>query len=138
MFCNQCGKEIGDAKFCPYCGAAQDATTPNQGEYQPIEPQQNYQQQGYQQPNYARSDDQPNMGFSILSFFIPVVGLVLYFVWKQEYPQKAKSCLKGLLAGVILYVVGVCCLMSSAFFIASQDPYSYNYYSSNDAIVENV
>lgn len=136
MFCHQCGKEIGDVKFCPFCGAeqtGQETTQQDNQGYQPIN-QDPYQQQSYQQ-SYGRSDDQPNAGFAILSFFIPIVGLVLYFVWNKEFPNKAKSCLKGLIAGIVLYVVMVCCIISAGIGMASQyddDSFYYN------AIVETV
>ena len=119
MFCHQCGKEIGEVKFCPYCGANQttqgntDTNHQIDQEYQPIN-------QEYHQQSYARSEDQPNAGFAILSFIIPIVGLVLYFVWNKEYPNKAKSCLKGLIAGVVLYVVMACCMISAGIGFASQ------------------
>lgn len=52
-FCGECGTNVGEAKFCTNCGAAQSIgqsvgggqqTTPYQ--------QQGYQQTGYQQPGY--------------------------------------------------------------------------------------
>ncbi|MEG0452907.1 MAG: zinc ribbon domain-containing protein [Coprobacillus sp.] len=143
MYCKKCGKEIDEVKFCPYCGAEQTSTQTegtNQG-YQPIN-QEPYQQQSYQQSyqgqNY-RNDDESHFGFAVLSFFIPIVGLVLYLVWNKEYPKKAGSCLKGLLTGVVLYVVLVCCMVSAAIGLASQidDDYYYND-SYFNAIVETV
>jgi len=49
--------------------------------------------------------DAPSMGFAVLGFFIPLVGLILWLVWKAETPLKAKSCGKGALVGAIVYVV---------------------------------
>ena len=46
--------------------------------------------------------DTPSPGFAVLGFFVPVVGLILFLVWKDNMPQKAKSCGKGALAGVIV------------------------------------
>ncbi|MDR0488375.1 MAG: DUF4870 domain-containing protein [Propionibacteriaceae bacterium] len=48
--------------------------------------------------------DAPNGGMAVLGFFFPVVGLVLYLVWKDQTPLKAKSAGKGALAGVITIV----------------------------------
>jgi hypothetical protein len=53
--------------------------------------------------------DAPSGGFAALCFFIPLVGLILYLVWKDEYPLKARSCGKGALIGVIVYL-GMSCL----------------------------
>lgn len=51
-----------------------------------------------------KENDAPSAGFAILCFFIPILGLILYLVWKDEYPLKAKSCGKGALISVIVYV----------------------------------
>lgn len=45
------------------------------------------------------------MGFAVLGFFFPIVGLILYLVWHTEYPLKAKSCGKGALIGFCVGVV---------------------------------
>lgn len=50
-------------------------------------------------------DDESSFGWAFLGFLIPVVGLILYLVWKQDYPLKAKSAGKGALVGVIAGVV---------------------------------
>jgi hypothetical protein len=36
-----------------------------------------------------------------LSFFFPLVGLILWLVWLDSSPKKAKSCGIGALVGVI-------------------------------------
>ena len=41
----------------------------------------------------------------MLGFFIPLAGLILYLVWRTEYPLRAKSVGKGALVSVILYAV---------------------------------
>lgn len=38
-FCKSCGTDIGDAKFCPACGTAQDVTPVQETFYQPITPE---------------------------------------------------------------------------------------------------
>ena len=78
---------------------------------QPNYQQAPYQQNPYQQPNYQQPypapavADAPSTGFAILSFFFPLVGLILWLVWKDKTPLKAKSCGKGALIGVIVNVV---------------------------------
>ena len=83
MHCKNCGKEVNErAAVCPNCGVAlNEQTAP------------------------AASADRPNAGFAVLGFLIPLVGLILYLVWKGTYPLKAKSCGKGALIGVIAEVV---------------------------------
>lgn len=80
MYCNNCGEKIDDkAVICPKCGV-------------PVK-------------NINLTNDAPSAGFAVLCFFIPLLGLILYLIWKDEYPLKAKSCGKGALISVIVSVV---------------------------------
>lgn len=36
-------------------------------------------------------DDQLGIGWGILSFLFPIIGFILYFVWKDSYRYKAKQ-----------------------------------------------
>ncbi len=82
-FCSHCGAQIeDDAVICVKCGrsvAGGKSTMPEA--------------------------DAPSAGFSVLSFFIPLVGLILYLIWKETYPLKAKGCGKWALIGFIANVV---------------------------------
>lgn len=120
MYCKNCGKEIEEVKFCPFCGAEQAATQTTQQGYEPMNEKEYYQQQPYHAQGYNNPDDESSIGFAILSFFVPIIGLVLYLIWNKEYPKKAKSCLNGLITGVVLYIVGVCCVISAGVGVASQ------------------
>ncbi|MBP3441831.1 MAG: hypothetical protein J6L62_03415 [Clostridia bacterium] len=113
-YCMNCGREYDGAPgYCPECAA-----TYQQPPYQqaPQYQQPPYQQAPYQQPPvqnvYVQAPypptevDAPNTGFAILSFFFPIVGLILYIIWKDKTPLKAKSCGKGALISVIVSVVG--------------------------------
>ncbi len=97
MYCKNCGKQIPDGtNWCPECG--QDLR--NIQPYQVETP--------HQQPNYQQQPieiDKPSAGLNVLSFLFPVVGLVLYIVWKDTKPQKAKGCGKWALTGFILSFV---------------------------------
>lgn len=85
MFCKNCGKEIDDkAVVCVNCGV----TTNEEG---------------------LNPDDKPSIGLNILSFFIPLVGLILYFTMKKQTPNKAKSLIKWTIASIIIYVVFYAC-----------------------------
>ena len=44
-------------------------------------------------------------GWALLSFFITLIGFILYLTWKEEYPKRAQSCKKGALVGVIVCVI---------------------------------
>lgn len=56
--------------------------------------------------------DASSFGFALLSALIPIVGIVLYFVWNKEYPLKASSCLKGAIVGFSLNALMSCCFLS--------------------------
>lgn len=99
MYCVKCGKEIHDeAVVCPHCGCATGKPFPNQ-----------------QQKNY-NPDDAPNIGYAILGFLIPIVGLILYLIWYSEYPQRAKSAGKGAL---ISFIISVALVVIYYFIIIS-------------------
>ena len=104
IFCNQCGTQLNaGTKFCGKCGA-QAASTPVQ--QQPIQAAPQYMQQ---QPGQtvANPNDAPSGGFAVLSFFLPLLALILWIVWKDSNPQKANSCKKGGIVGVVVELVFV-------------------------------
>ena len=90
VFCTGCGKALAlDEKFCSACG--KERPTPV------ASAQPTYQQPVYPQMGYVQ--DAPSGGMTALGFFFPIVGLILYLVWKDQTPLKAKSAGKGALIG---------------------------------------
>ena len=79
MFCPKCGEEMDDdAIVCAYCKYAiggRKGSVPN---------------------------DAPSIGFAILGFWAPVVGLILYLVYKNTAPMKARSAGKGALIRICI------------------------------------
>ncbi len=61
--------------------------------------------QYYGQPYYNPNGDAPSIGFGVLGFLIPLVGLILYCVWKQDKPMRANSAGKGALFGFLFNIV---------------------------------
>ncbi len=118
MFCTSCGKEFqNDMNFCPYCGAPAMKNEQNTQQYNNS---QNYYQQPYgneqyygNQPPYGYNapnpKDVPSAGFNALAFFFPIVGLILYLVWKDETPKRAKAigkwALISVVAGFVIYIL---------------------------------
>ena len=82
---------MDDAVICPGCGCPQ----------------------GIQSISYTDSD---NFGWAVLGFCVPIVGLILYLVWNNSAPRKAKLAGKGALASVI---AGVVFYIIYAIFIAA-------------------
>ena len=60
--------------------------------------------------------DSTSLGWAFISFLIPLLGLILWLVWKDNYPMKASSCGKGALICVILSV-GIPLLVSCFTFL---------------------
>ncbi len=46
-----------------------------------------------------------NAGWAVLGFFFPLVGLILWLVWKDSNPENSKMAGKGALIGFIVSVV---------------------------------
>lgn len=96
MYCSHCGKPIPEgAAYCQNCGCAVNGSAPNK-------------------------DDSSSFGFALLGFLFPLIGLILYFVYEDKRPKRAKSVGKGALAGVITgIVVGILLAVATFFFSAS-------------------
>ena len=105
MYCKNCGRTVGDtSSYCNNCGARID-----------------------NKPNADASEDSLSLGFAIFGFFIPIVGLILFLIYEEKKPKRAKSAVKGALIGfiteivlaiilVILYVVFATSLFNNIFF----------------------
>ena len=105
MYCKNCGRPVDDtSSYCNNCGARID-----------------------NKPNADASEDSLSLGFAIFGFFIPIVGLILFLIYEEKKPKRAKSAVKGALIGfiteivlaiilVILYVVFATSLFNNIFF----------------------
>ena len=97
-YCQKCGKELmEEAVICTSCGCAQAKT--------------------------VAENDSSSFGWALLGFCIPIVGLILYLVWKDNTPLKAKSAGKGALVavitGIILWVIYFILIMILGFSVFS-------------------
>ncbi len=74
-YCRRCGAPISDqAMVCPSCGEPQYSVPPVQ--------------------------DDGGIGWGLLGCCIPIVGLVLFLVWKDQKPRTAKAAGIGALVAV--------------------------------------
>jgi len=86
-YCSHCGAEAADAAvICIKCGCPLENSPVQTG-------------------GAAGTDDAPNAGFAVLSFFIPLVGAILIFVWGNSKPKRAVSCAKGVAINIIVSAV---------------------------------
>lgn len=101
MFCRNCGQQLPDGSlFCPRCGTSVQAGA-----------------------SPVQDKTLPSPGIAVLSFFFPIVGLILYLVWMDSEPGKAKSAGKGALIGVIVSVALAALLFIIALAISSSAIY---------------
>ncbi len=79
-YCKNCGSQIDDrAVICPKCGVPQENKPP--------------------------VIDNGGFGWGLLGFVFPLVGLILFLVWKDTKPRTARAAGKGALVSVIACVV---------------------------------
>lgn len=79
-FCKNCGKEIDiNAVICPHCGVSQS-----------------------EKPQVT---DNGGFGWGLLGCCIPIVGLILFLVWKDTKPITAKAAGIGAIIGVVIMVI---------------------------------
>lgn len=66
-------------------------------------------------------------GMKFLSFCIPLVGIILYFSWKDQKPLSAKAVLKMALIGVgVSFVLSILYIIIMFVFLgAGQSSYYY-------------
>lgn len=86
MFCKICGKELHEnAIVCPGCGCETGKI-----------------------PSYVKEcpskKDKGSFWWGFLGFMFPLVGLILYIVWRDDYPKRGKSAGLGALISVITEV----------------------------------
>jgi thiol:disulfide interchange protein len=97
MFCKNCEKEIDDnAAVCIHCGVATNST-----------------------PAVV---DNGGFGWGLLGCCIPIVGLILFLVWKDTKPKTSKAAGIGALVSVGIYI-----LLYLFIFILGAAGASYGY-----------
>ncbi len=139
--CDRCGAEMPPLTSKQEAGAQQEAPQYAQPQYaQPPQytqpPYYGYSQQtpppqyGYGAPyGYPPSveEDKPDTALNVLSFFIPILGLVLYFVEKDKKPIKAKAALKwaiaSWIASAVFLVIYFIFVFGFAFFMGMGEFY---------------
>ena len=152
MFCHNCGKKLSDgAKFCKFCGAKQEEEEKSEDLFGFDEKKDEAEgvkagredafahgdprpsgappAGGYVPPQYNRyaPDDAPNAGYGVLSFFFPIVGLILALIWRDNYPKRARSCAIGTIVGVAVGVVFSIILTIVTLVIADNAGFYYYY-----------
>ena len=50
-------------------------------------------------------NDDISFGLAILGFLVPLLGILLYLVWQDKYPKRAKSCAIGAWISIFMYAI---------------------------------
>lgn len=113
MFCPYCGTELNQAQqYCVNCGRSLSPTSNSSTPSLPSD---------IIDPTPASKGEK--ILFGIISFFIPIAGIIFYILWKDVSPDKAKVCITAALVQIILsFVVAIVATMISVFgFLALSD-----------------
>lgn len=99
-YCPNCGSSVNENQdVCLYCGHVLRKSTPAS----------------------RNANDTGGFGWGLLGFCIPIVGLVLYLVWKDDQPLNARAAGKGALISVIIpfffYIIAACGLIALSWNI---------------------
>ena len=116
MYCGQCGFNVeGGQQFCTACGSRMPQPPKTDG-FDEAGLNSAYQSPKQQQPGNvttyfaavpgtSQENTTYNWLWGILCLFtVPIVGFVLYFVWRHKYPKRAKVCL---ICGIICFFVNI-------------------------------
>ncbi len=131
MYCEKCGsKNSENATFCTNCGnklsnsvsndQVLESSTPVDNnvnnvqnsnvvtnEQEPVYNEPVYNNLNNAQTNVVTEPEGSKFGWGVLGFFVPLVGLILYFTWKKDRPKSSKAAGIGALVSVILNIISI-------------------------------
>lgn len=97
-FCGNCGIQLEDGdQICSNCGAAQNNFE--------VQPQSKKAVEKVKDDVELPKEEKGGFWWGVLGFIIPLVGIILFFVWRKSKPKKAKSLLIGAIVSIILALV---------------------------------
>ena len=108
MYCKNCGEFVPkNREECPFCGSKDLYVEENQVEKKDVEQKPVRKGKAVQETVVydEYKNDYSSFTISLVSFLVPFAALILYMVWKDEYPLKAASAKRGGLIAVILTIV---------------------------------
>lgn len=102
--CPNCDADIDNGRTaCPFCGSTigiDDSVNDKQYKQDTI-----YTKNTQQQFQSRQVNDTGSVGYWLIGFFVPIIGIILYFVWRYEQPNNAKRCLWGAVVSIIVSFV---------------------------------
>jgi hypothetical protein len=123
VICSKCNAPVKEGeKFCPGCGNDLSVDPPIQGEannqvvnneindHSVEQPAVNNEQSVGTSANSVPVQDKVNIWLVILSWFIPLAGLIIFFVQKKSSPKTAKaSGICALISALLSIIVTIAC-----------------------------
>ena len=102
MYCQNCNYHLDDnAYICPNCGCLVQ-----------------------KQEEQTQVKEGSSVGWGFLSFFFPVVGLILFICWKETRPKTYKVCGIWALIGYIVGFLIFCVFIGIAAYLGATNPYT--------------
>ncbi|MDE5546982.1 MAG: hypothetical protein K2I88_05910 [Anaeroplasmataceae bacterium] len=145
MFCKKCGANIPDDEdICPFCEEPVEGRHKIQDEKKEekeenLFPDTNVyekKERKIEEPVFSNIKntepvDHGSIGYGVLGFFFPLIGFILFCIWRTEKPTASKQCGIGALIGFVLgiFLSGslLCCVLSVNWDAIIKDPDIYDY-----------
>ena len=120
MYCRNCGYELKESdRKCPACGEpvkmiyvyddGKEYKTKKFEDMKAPESHYTYETKTDKKAaaggSYTPSEDSGSVGWWFVGFFLPLVGLILFLVWKDDKPKSSKKAGIGALVGFILQLI---------------------------------
>ena len=101
MKCNYCDYNVSEeCKCCPNCGENPKTTKKN-----PIKGQVKNKEEKEKNYNTKFTKEALCISWSIIGFFIPIIGIILFCIWIKSKPKEAKAAGIGVLIRMSLYIL---------------------------------
>ncbi len=96
-YCSHCGEQLNDdVNYCPKCGLNVNQNNNFS---------KNSMSNVYDSSKSYDESSESTFIYSVIGFFVPIVGIILFCIWNNEYPSRAKSAIKGTLIAIAVYVI---------------------------------
>jgi uncharacterized membrane protein YvbJ len=97
MICRNCGSETGNSNFCQSCGLPIEKEVVTQNTTDTLQ--------------FVSIQKKSSMGWMWLGIFFPLIGLILFFVFRKKHIEISKKLLPSVIVGFSLQ------LMSFVFYL---------------------
>lgn len=97
--------QIGDQNIGNLLEKTKYYVPSTQPKYETYTPNNSYSNAAQSQNQPEKEDKSDSAGWGVLGFFLPIVGFILWLVWKNDYPKRARAAGIGCLVSIVLSVV---------------------------------